>query len=142
MAYIGVDLHTNSFTVCRLSDDGSERFETFQLCAADLKRFCLSLDADDETAVEATGNSAYFHGEVVSCVGRGWIFPAVDHWNAAMCRLARMQNREPLRRPGVNQDGINETLRLDHRLRGTRTVSADGPWHPVSVGALHRSDQV
>ncbi len=70
MAYIGVDLHTNSFTTCRLSDDGSERFKTFQLCAADLKRFCLSLDADDEIAVEATGNSAYFHGEVVSCVGR------------------------------------------------------------------------
>ncbi len=70
MAYIGVDLHTNSFTVCRLSDDGSERFETFQLCAADLERFCLSLDADDEIAVEATGNSAYFHDEVVSCVGR------------------------------------------------------------------------
>ncbi len=70
MAYIGVDLHTNSFTVCRLSDDGSESFETFQLCVADLERFCLSLDADDQIAVEATGNSAYFRNEVVSCVGR------------------------------------------------------------------------
>ena len=24
MAYIGVDFHTNSFTTCRLDDDGSE----------------------------------------------------------------------------------------------------------------------
>lgn len=70
MAYIGVDLHTNSFTICRLEDDGSEQFETFQLCAADLERFCLDLSADDEIAIEATGNSAYFRDEVISCVGR------------------------------------------------------------------------
>ncbi|MDE0001337.1 MAG: IS110 family transposase [Rhodospirillaceae bacterium] len=70
MAHIGVDLHQNSFTVCRLAADGSEAFETWQLCAADLDRFCLSLDADDEIAVEATGNSAWFREQVISCVGR------------------------------------------------------------------------
>ncbi len=70
MAYIGVDLHTNSFTICRLETDGQEQFETFQLCAADLKRFCLGLSVDDELAVEATGNSAWFRDEVISCVGR------------------------------------------------------------------------
>lgn len=70
MAFIGVDLHTNSFSVCRLEADGREQLETFQLAAADLERFCLSLDADDELAVEATGNSAWFCGEVRSCVGR------------------------------------------------------------------------
>lgn len=70
MSYVGVDLHTNSFTICRLEADGNEVFETFQLCAADLQRFCLSLSADDEIAVEATGNSIYFRDEVVSCVGR------------------------------------------------------------------------
>jgi len=70
MAHIGVDLHQNSFTVCRLAADGSETFETWQLCAADLDRFCLSLDADDEIAVEATGNSAWFRDQVISCVGR------------------------------------------------------------------------
>ena len=31
---------------------------------------CLSLDADDEIGVEATGNSAWFRDQVVSCVGR------------------------------------------------------------------------
>ena len=28
MAHIGVDLHQNFFTVCRLAADGSEAFET------------------------------------------------------------------------------------------------------------------
>ena len=31
MSFIGVDLHTTSFTVCRLAADGSEAFETWQL---------------------------------------------------------------------------------------------------------------
>jgi transposase len=70
MAFIGVDLHTNSFTVCRLESDGSEAFETFQLAQADLDRFCTGLDADDEIAVEATGNSAWFREQVLPCVGR------------------------------------------------------------------------
>jgi len=70
MAFIGVDLHQNSFTVCRLDCDGSETFATYQLCRADLDRFCLGLDGDDEVAVEATGNSAWFRAEVIACVGR------------------------------------------------------------------------
>lgn len=70
MAYIGVDLHTNSFTICRLEAGGSERFETFQLAPVDLNRFCQTLDADDEIAVEATGNSAWFREQVLPCVGR------------------------------------------------------------------------
>jgi len=70
MAFIGVDLHTNSFTICRIQADGPEGFETFQLSQADIDRFCLSLDGDDELAVEATGNSAWFCGEVRACVGR------------------------------------------------------------------------
>ena len=70
MAFIGVDLHTNSFTICRLEADGSEAFETFQLAASDLERFCQSVDADDEVAVEATGNTAWFCDEIRACVGR------------------------------------------------------------------------
>lgn len=70
MAFIGVDLHTNSFTVCRLEANGGEQLETFQLAAADLERFCLGPDGDDEGAVESTGNSAWFCGEVRPCVGR------------------------------------------------------------------------
>ena len=70
MAFIGVDLHSNSFTICRLGPDGAERFETFRLSAADIERFCLGLDADDEIAVEATSNAAWFCGEIRACVGR------------------------------------------------------------------------
>lgn len=70
MAFIGVDLHTNSFTICRLEADGSEAFQTFHLSAQALDQFCQSLDADDELAVEATGNTAWFCGEVRPCVGR------------------------------------------------------------------------
>ena len=70
MAFIGVDLHTNSFTVCRLRDDGSEGFETFTLSASALEAFCLSLDASDDIAVESTGNTAWFCDELRACVGR------------------------------------------------------------------------
>ena len=70
MAFIGVDLHTNSFTICRLGSDGSEAFETYQLAATEIQRFCLSLDAGDEIAVEATGNTAWFCEEIRPCVGR------------------------------------------------------------------------
>jgi transposase len=70
MAFIGVDLHQNSFTVCRREADGSEAFATFTLAPDDLERFGLTLDADDELAVEATGNSAWFRDQFVGCVGR------------------------------------------------------------------------
>ena len=70
MSYLGVDLHQNSITICRREADGSEVFETLTLSPADLERFCLSLDADDEVAIEATGNSAWFRDQVLPCVGR------------------------------------------------------------------------
>jgi len=70
MAFIGVDLHTNSFTICRLQDDGSESFETFTLSASALEAFCQSLDASDEISVESTGNTAWFCDEIRACVGR------------------------------------------------------------------------
>ncbi|NQY82708.1 MAG: hypothetical protein HRT36_06795 [Alphaproteobacteria bacterium] len=45
MSYIGVDLHTNSFMICRLDADGLGNFEAYQLSKADVEQFCLSLDA-------------------------------------------------------------------------------------------------
>lgn len=70
MSFVGVDLHTNSFTACRRAADGTESFETFTLSPAELERFCLTLDADDAIAFEATGNSAWFRDQVLPCVGR------------------------------------------------------------------------
>ena len=84
MAFIGVDLHSNSFTICHLKTEAEDAFETFQLSMDDVKRFCLSLDAEDSLAVEGegrpwpqwgresapNGNSAWFCDQVRSCVGR------------------------------------------------------------------------
>lgn len=70
MAFIGVDLHSNSFTICRLQSDETETFETYQLSEVDIDRFCQSVDAEDQVAVEATGNTAWFCGEIRACVGR------------------------------------------------------------------------
>ena len=70
MAYIGVDLHSNSFTICRLEEDGKTRFQTFALTPQNLDRFCLSLSADDEIAVEACSNSRFFKDWVRPCVTR------------------------------------------------------------------------
>jgi transposase len=58
--YIGVDLHTNSFTACILQDGEKEVMQTLPLQEGGLERFAAGLQADDEVAVEATGNSAWF----------------------------------------------------------------------------------
>ncbi len=70
MAFIGVDLHSNSFTVCRLERGETETFETYPLSEREIDRFCQGLDADDHIAVEATGKTAWFCDEIRACVGR------------------------------------------------------------------------
>ena len=62
MRYIGVDLHTNNFTVCWREKTGEECFETYGL--ADIERFKKQLKKSDEIALEATGNSRYFYEAV------------------------------------------------------------------------------
>jgi len=61
MRSVGVDLHKNMFYVCYLSDSGSSyrRYELFEL-----DRFKASLLKTDRVAVEATGNTRYFVGEI------------------------------------------------------------------------------
>jgi transposase len=58
--YIGVDLHTNSFTTCILQDGKQEIMQTWPLQEGGLSRFLAMLQPCDEVAVEATGNSAWF----------------------------------------------------------------------------------
>lgn len=70
MAFIGVDLHSNSFKVCRFETDAENKFEILRLSMDDVKRFSLSLDAKDSLAVEAKSNSAWFCDRLRSCVGR------------------------------------------------------------------------
>lgn len=69
--YIGVDLHTNSFTVCYLENGEEEgRFKTYKLTKAALSCFRQSLCFSDELAVEATGNTDFFIEAIGSSVDR------------------------------------------------------------------------
>lgn len=62
MRFIGVDWHTNSLTACYLKEDGQEALATYALSA--LATFVESLQAGDQVAVEATGNTRYFVGQI------------------------------------------------------------------------------
>lgn len=70
MRYIGVDLHTNSITACYLEKSEGERVETFPLQNGGLERFLETLSTEDEVAIEATSNSAWFRDQVVGYVSR------------------------------------------------------------------------
>jgi transposase len=64
--HIGVDLHTNSLTVCFLEEGKEERFATYKV--EELEQFQQELQLDDVLAVEATGNSNYFYDRLVDYV--------------------------------------------------------------------------
>ena len=61
--FVGVDLHSNSFTVCYLTPETDEKkFETFKLkCLAD---FAMNLNKEDTVVVETTTNTRYFKKKV------------------------------------------------------------------------------
>lgn len=58
MSYLGVDLHTNSFTVCYRTKQGRQRIATYAI--RQMEAFCKTLRKRDRVAVEATGNTAWF----------------------------------------------------------------------------------
>jgi transposase len=58
MRYIGVDLHTTQITVCYLTLGKTPEFKVYEL--ARINEFIDSIEADDELAVEATGNTRWF----------------------------------------------------------------------------------
>lgn len=68
--YIGIDLHTNSFTCCFLQEDGKEKIQTWPLQNGGLEQFIKGLSEDDEIAIEATGNAAHFCKMVEAHVAR------------------------------------------------------------------------
>lgn len=68
MRFIGVDLHSNSLTACYLAENGSEEMQTFDL--KELLKFQASLGSTDRLAVEATGNTRHFVGQVKSLVSQ------------------------------------------------------------------------
>jgi len=68
MSYLGIDLHTNSFTVCRRTKQGKDSIRTFQI--ARIADFCKTLRKRDLLAVEATGNTAWFVSQVTDRIKR------------------------------------------------------------------------
>ena len=58
MSYLGVDLHTNSFTVCYRTRQGKQRIASYAMDHMD--EFRKTLRRRDFVAVEATGNTAWF----------------------------------------------------------------------------------
>jgi hypothetical protein len=68
MSYLGVDLHSNSFTVCYRSRQGIECIATYRTDR--VGQFRKSLRKHDELAVEATGNTAWFVEQIRDRVSR------------------------------------------------------------------------
>jgi transposase len=66
MRFIGVDLHSNQITVCYLTKTGKEKLATFAL--SQLPDFQKSLRPTDRLAVEATGNTRWFVGQIKELV--------------------------------------------------------------------------
>src|SRR4051812_23912818 len=68
MRYLGIDLHSNNFTVCALGEDGTQSFDKYPLTK--LEAFKSSWHPDDQIAVEATGNSRFFYAQVSPLVAQ------------------------------------------------------------------------
>jgi transposase len=68
--YLGVDLHKNCFTVCYLNRKGEYQLQTFRVSERGIAEFCATLGKTDEVAVESTGNTGYFVGQITPCVNR------------------------------------------------------------------------
>ena len=68
--YIGVDLHSNSFTACIFMEGAEPETLTLQLQGGGLEQFIKKLHPGDELAVEATSNSTWFRDQVIAHVAR------------------------------------------------------------------------
>jgi hypothetical protein len=64
MHFMGIDCHTNCFTACYKQDGFQDQIRTFNL-QTDLKVFLETLTHEDEIALEATENSAFFRNQVL-----------------------------------------------------------------------------
>lgn len=70
MKYVGVDLHSNSMTVCYIATGKEEIIKTYRLTEKDIASFRADLCPCDEVAVEATGNTEFLREQIASYVKR------------------------------------------------------------------------
>lgn len=68
MRYLGVDLHTNSFTVCFREESGGEKIKTYSM--EKLLDFLFAIEKEDVVAVEATGNTRFFVESIEKAVSK------------------------------------------------------------------------
>ena len=68
--YIGVDLHTNSFTICVKEEGKKDIIKTYSLSEKSLNSFKTLLTKETQVSVEATGNSNYFKSEIEGLVSK------------------------------------------------------------------------
>jgi len=66
--FIGVDLHKTRFTVCYLATKGEHILRTLPVSKAGIRAFKDTLTAQDEVAVESTGNTGHFAREIKAAV--------------------------------------------------------------------------
>jgi transposase len=66
MRYLGVDLHSNNFMVCFLSEDEEQIFKRYEL--SDIEVFSQCLTSEDRIAVEATGTTRFFYNQIAPLV--------------------------------------------------------------------------
>jgi transposase len=62
--WVGIDLHKNCFTVCYLSQGGKRELREYKVSGTGIEAFRGTLKKSDEVAVESTGNTGYFVGEI------------------------------------------------------------------------------
>jgi hypothetical protein len=71
MKFIGIDIHTNRFTCCTLTDDPSYKdMATYEMADEGLTRFVAMLDKDTSVIIEATINTLAFVSLFEHLVGR------------------------------------------------------------------------
>lgn len=66
--FIGIDLHRNRFSVCKICENGRKYESTVEM--ADMQKFVKSLREDDQVAVEMTTNTRFFIAQFRSIVER------------------------------------------------------------------------
>ncbi len=89
MNYLGVDLHSNNFMVCFLSEDGKQTFKRYKL--SEFESFKQNLDAEDYLAVEATGNTRFFYNQVAPLVAECVVV------NPSQFELSNSLSRKPIK---------------------------------------------
>jgi transposase len=121
------------FTVCYLEPSGDKQIRTFKL--SQIGVFRKSLNPDDQIALEVTGNSRYFHDQIVDSVSKvitvnpsqfkviSSSYKKTDEYDAEILALYLSKNLLPnVRVPGRKQARIKSLLVTRNRLVKLRTA--------------------